>query len=123
MPDSITYKEHLNTGNYSWKEFEHTIQLNNGDDVEQKSMELINFVQRMIGYDETRKKLDRLASRIEELTTERNALSRQVKELREKYEIERLDSEFLSDLPEFLSNLELGPEPDPDDIPFDDSNF
>ncbi len=123
MPNSITYKEHANTGNYSWKEFEHTVMLNDGDDVEQRTLELMNFVQRMIGYKESKEELDRLSARVEELQTrieelknERSKLLNHVRDLKEKYDSDCLTPDSF-EVPN--SNLE----PDPDDIPFDNNTF
>jgi uncharacterized protein YydD (DUF2326 family) len=108
MPNSITYKEHFNIGNYSWKEFERTIILSDGDDVEQRTLELIDFVKRMIGYQESKEELDRLQARIEELKTERKELLKQIKELNS-------NKSLTLDTPDS--------EPESDDIPFDNSNF
>ena len=109
--NSITYKEHVNTGNYCWKEFERTVVILEGEDAEEKSLELIEFVQRIIGHNQTQEELHRQTERVAELKDERKNLLKEIRQLREKYESDSLKPQDEST------------EVESDDIPFDPDKF
>jgi len=79
--ETISYKRILNTGNYNSKQLERSIVVKDGDNVEDKTLELINFVERIINIECVDHKLKNLEFQVALLKDRNRDLEHKIEEL------------------------------------------